>query len=95
MEYIREILGKNLAILRKGRRLTQQEVADAIGVSQPTYGRWEGGKQWIEDPQSLERLAEFYGVRSTYFFHDPELNSPNIDKTKLKEKLLEAIKLLD
>jgi transcriptional regulator with XRE-family HTH domain len=50
--------------LRKHReiaRLSQQEVADAIGVSQSTYNLWESDKSRFR-VDYLPKLAEVYGV---------------------------------
>ena len=50
-----------LKIMRKIKRLTQQEVANAFNVSQNTYSYWENGKVNL-DNDMLSKLAEFYGV---------------------------------
>jgi len=34
-------------------RLTQTEVAEAVGVSQPTYQRWESGATAFPKPKPL------------------------------------------
>ena len=51
----------NLKILRTERLLTQDAVADAVGVSKRTIIRWENGEG---EPVAREllRLAQFYGV---------------------------------
>lgn len=50
----------NLKAARKAAGLTQQEVADYIGLSQPQYSAWENGKSKI-DHVSLEKLAKLFG----------------------------------
>ena len=35
--------GAYLAMLRKIRRMTQQEIADRLGVSNKTVSKWESG----------------------------------------------------
>lgn len=72
MELIKAILSRNLEDLKVSRHLNNKQVAEAIGVHHSTYGRWENGTGWI-DSDSLEKLAAFYGVRSSRFFLDPEL----------------------
>jgi DNA-binding XRE family transcriptional regulator len=53
--------GTNLRILRMTRNLTQQEVAEAIGVNYSTIGYWELNKSFPRI-EKLEKIAEFYEV---------------------------------
>ena len=55
----------NLKQLRKSKRLTQQEVANFIGISQNNYSYWENGKVKI-DNQSLKKLSELFNVSVDY-----------------------------
>jgi transcriptional regulator with XRE-family HTH domain len=50
-----------LAALRKKRGLSQQALADMVGVEQPTIQRWEKGKR-LPDLDSLQDLAKALGV---------------------------------
>lgn len=50
---------------RKNARLSQQKVADYIGVSQNTYSYWENGKYNI-DNESLKKLSELFDVSVDY-----------------------------
>ena len=53
--------GSYLAALRKGAGMTQQEVADRLGVSNKTISKWESGGGF-PDIAILPALAELYGV---------------------------------
>ena len=53
--------GVDLAMLRKARGMTQQEVADRLGVSNKTVSKWESGGGF-PDITVLPALAELYGV---------------------------------
>lgn len=55
----------NLKLLRKEKRLTQQEIANVLNISQNTYSYWENGKVKI-DNKSLEKLSNFFGVSIDY-----------------------------
>lgn len=55
------MLGIKLKELRKGKRITQGELATAMGVTQQAVGKWETGRS-SPDPQTLMRLAEFFEV---------------------------------
>ena len=51
----------SLRELRARKNVTQQDVADAVGVSLPTYGAWE--KDLSPAPISkVIKLAEYFGV---------------------------------
>ena len=54
-------MGEFLAILRKSKGYTQQEVADTLGVSNKTVSSWETGAS-CPDISMLPVLAELYGV---------------------------------
>ena len=51
--------------LRKHKGVTQQEIANLIGISQNNYSYWENGKVKI-DNESLTKLAEYFGVSVDY-----------------------------
>jgi transcriptional regulator with XRE-family HTH domain len=54
-------IGMNLRMLRVNKRLTQQEVAKSIGVSQDTISNYERNSR-VPKKRNLLKLAEFYGV---------------------------------
>lgn len=55
----------NLKLLRKQKKLTQQEVADIVGVSKRTCIYWEQGERQISIGKA-KRLAEYFGVSVGY-----------------------------
>lgn len=59
-------IGKKLQQLRKGRKLTQQELADKMGVTRATVSNYEVGRR-APHLSELKRFAEFYGVGLDYF----------------------------
>ena len=50
---------------RKAKNLTQQEVADAIGITRISYARYEGGLR-EPDLSTLVNLANLYEVTTDY-----------------------------
>ncbi len=60
---------ENLTQARKSRCLTQKEVAEALGVSDKTYSKWETGET---EPgiDALCRLGEVYGLSPAAFFSE-------------------------
>ena len=59
-------IGSKLQTLRKGRKLSQQELADKMGVSRATISNYEVGRR-APHLSELKRFAEFYGVGLDYF----------------------------
>lgn len=49
-------VGDMLAVARKAKGLTQEQLAERLGVKQPTIGRYEAGER-VPDDAALERLA--------------------------------------
>lgn len=54
-------IGEFIAALRKAQGLTQQQVADRLGVSNKTVSSWETGAS-CPDIAMLPAIAELYGV---------------------------------
>lgn len=48
--------------IAEGRQISQQEVADSIGILQETYNRWERDKVRLKSPEILEKLAVYFGT---------------------------------
>lgn len=63
---MKDNVGKKLQQLRKGRKLTQQELADKMGVTRATISNYEVGRR-APHLSELKRFAEFYGVGLDYF----------------------------
>ena len=69
-----ETLGTRLKNQRKSKKLTQQQVADAIGVSKTSVIYWEKDEN-LPKHDSLMALAQILGVTSDYLLHGKESNS--------------------
>lgn len=59
-------IGKKLQTLRKGRKLTQLELSEKMGISRATISNYEVGRR-SPHLSDLRRFAEFYGVGLDYF----------------------------
>lgn len=60
------IIGTKLKTLRKGRKLTQQELSEKLGLSRATISNYEVGRR-SPHLSDLRRFAEFFGVGLDYF----------------------------
>lgn len=58
---INKIIGKNLLVLRKSKKLTQMELADAFNYSDKTISKWECGES-LPSIEILYSIAKYYGV---------------------------------
>lgn len=72
------MLAKNLVLLRNLKGLTQEQIAEVIGISRQSYAKWEQGET-IPDIEKCDRLAKFYGVTMDALIHQDN----NIGNTKL------------
>jgi transcriptional regulator with XRE-family HTH domain len=59
------MLAERIRQLRTDRGLTQQELADTLGITQQAVGRWEKGLASPDTP-TLPRLADLFGVSTDY-----------------------------
>ncbi|MDE6867624.1 MAG: helix-turn-helix domain-containing protein [Clostridia bacterium] len=56
-----ESIGKKISALRKGRELSQEELASALLVSRQTVSKWERG-QSLPDADNIAAMCAFFGV---------------------------------
>lgn len=59
-------IGSKLKTLRKGRKLTQEQAADMLGITRATVSNYEVGRR-SPHISELKRIADFYGVGLDYF----------------------------
>lgn len=64
-----ELFLKNLDQLMKERRYNMSNIAEALGITQPTVSNW-WRRATIPTPQLLEGLCKLFNVTPDYFFRD-------------------------
>jgi len=67
---------KRLAELRRKKGLTQEDLAELLGVTRVTVARWETGKL-VPSTSSILKLSKVLGVSPSYFFDEEK---PKWDK---------------
>ena len=67
--------------LREDRDLTQQKIADLLGIGRTMYRRYETGETEIPI-RHLKTLCIFYGISSDYLLGLPKGLSSGLRKTK-------------
>lgn len=65
---------QRLKNLRKELGITQQEVAENLGILKESYRRWEIGKS-NPSKQNLEKLSKFYNVSTSYLLGETDVRS--------------------
>lgn len=70
------VFPERLKQLRVEAKLTQQQMAEAFNIKQPTYAQWETGRTKPKG-ETLERFADFFNVSTDYL----------LGKTQPKTKL--------
>lgn len=87
-------IGDNLRIIRNRKNISQQEIADFLGVDRKTYVSWEAGATDIKSSY-IPKLAEFLQVEINDLFREKSteivINQHNTDN---KENSINGIILL-
>ncbi|MDU0814586.1 helix-turn-helix domain-containing protein [Bacillus siamensis] len=95
-----KIIGRNIAKLRKQKKLTLRQLADATGVTQGYLSKLEAGDK-IKKPsyEKLNTIAKYFNVDVSYFATDEdELNKMSEEEKELvftRNLTLDVIKKAD
>lgn len=69
------MIGKRITELRNEKGLTQQAVAEGIGVSRATYAHYEINRR-EPDNETLSKIAQFFHVSTDYLLGLSDLPNP-------------------
>lgn len=61
------VIGRRLRATREALGLTQEQLAQSIGVQRTAYRNWEIGER-MPDPLAMTRLAERYGATLDWIY---------------------------
>ncbi|MDE7279080.1 MAG: helix-turn-helix domain-containing protein, partial [Oscillospiraceae bacterium] len=79
-------IGENLKKQRKLRELTQEQLADILGVSFQAVSKWERGEVY-PDIELLPTIAEYFGITTDELLGMKEIrNSSEADKILKQQK---------
>ena len=96
---INEVIGQNLLLLRKNKKLTQLELAEQFNYSDKSISKWEKGES-LPSIEVLKQLANFYSVSlddltSEYFEIDSAKEAePTKEKSKEKTPRMFSTKIM-
>lgn len=68
------ILADKIISLRKKEGLSQEELAESLGVSRQSVSKWEGA-QSVPDMERIIKMSELFGVTTDYLLKD-EMGEP-------------------
>lgn len=73
------ILAEKIMSLRKQKGLSQEELAEQLGVSRQSVSKWESASS-IPDIQKIMKMSEIFQVTTDYLLRDEleDINSANI-----------------
>ena len=72
-------LEEKLTVLRKGKGLTQSDLAEAVMVSRQAVSKWETGRA-LPSAENLKYLSELFGVSVDYLLSDDITEEPKQTK---------------
>ena len=88
-----EKIGKFIAECRKEKKLTQEQLADKLGVSNRSISRWENGKT-MPDISLFEPLCEELNISINELFKAQRLNNKKPNNHIFTEVLLDYSKYI-
>lgn len=88
-----ERIGKFIATLRKEKKLTQEQLAEKLGVASKSISRWENGK-YMPDLSLLKPLSEILGVTINELMSGERIDEKNYQE-QFEENVVNAISDVD
>jgi len=82
----RQSFGERLRARREYLDLSQQDLADRLGIGRVTVSNWERGERGI-DVDDIPRLAKALRVPVSYFFDDDQADTDPTDEADEQELL--------
>lgn len=84
-----EIIGKFIAECRKEKNMTQQELADKLGVTDRAISHWENGRR-LPDYSLLKELCDTLSISINELFSGEKISKEDY-KTKAEENMSKLI----
>lgn len=75
-------IGIKIQTLRKQRGMSQEQLAEALGVSRQAVSKWES-EQSVPDIDKIIAICDFFGVTTDYILRDAELTQSQPEATEV------------
>ncbi len=75
------MISENITVLRKEAGLSQEALAEAVGVSRQTIAKWETGES-VPDVLHCDRMAEIFEISLDDLIHMDLRSTPAVPKGK-------------
>ena len=75
-------IAERILTLRKSKGMSQEQLAEAVGVSRQAVSKWES-EQASPDPEKIIAMSEIFGVTTDYLLKGIE---PEKEEAKTEEK---------
>lgn len=82
-------LSEKILTLRKSKDLTQEQLAERLGISRQSISKWESG-QAIPELEKIVKLSGIFDVTTDYLLKTSEIDELSI-KTEILEKQQQQI----
>ncbi len=83
---LKEELGKNIQILRKRKKLTQEKFAELIGIDPKNVSKIENGKNY-PTAETLSLIIDALGVEAYELF----VFEKDLDYNKMKQEIISSL----
>ncbi|WP_408954766.1 helix-turn-helix domain-containing protein [Natroniella sp. ANB-PHB2] len=83
-------IGSRLKELRKDKKITQEQLANKLGITRGSVGLYEQGKR-SPDNEMLSKIADFFDVSVDYLLGRTEQRQPIDQTNEAEEKIKDAI----
>ncbi|PWI56670.1 helix-turn-helix domain-containing protein [Sulfoacidibacillus thermotolerans] len=86
------MIGRRLIQLRNKHQLTQQEIADQLGIPRSTYAQYESDRREI-GIDVLKKIAQYYGVSIDWLveFTSSNTKQPSVEETEFLKWIEENV----
>lgn len=88
-----EKIGKFIAECRKNKKMTQEELAEKIGVSRKAISRWENGKN-MPDLTLFKPICDNLGINVNELLSGEKISNLKYNE-KLEENIINTIDYID
>lgn len=78
----KNVLGNNIAKLRKRKKITQQELADALGIKRTSLSHLENGL-YTPSAKTMKKISDFFQVPLGEVFFNPDVSGNNTEDGKI------------